>query len=844
MAGHESPPPPSGQTPSVDDYIEIWWAGDRVYYRGTVVSFNKETGEHCILYDDGDSGSYDMAKESWRMLRSASALAAARLVLDAARTHAVTPGDAQGAALENCRERDQHCAVQSGTGDAIAAQETDVRGDIPDVTFVEKDQAASVRASLGELCDAAAGASAAEITTMDVQVLPPGDTTSKRDTAEGVLEDKPDGNTSRNGAGNCGGRRRGQGAKGGSTGRGSRAGRMEKQTRNENDDQGLTMAQGRDSRAGELHVEGSSNARNASRQKRLRGPEHVDDGAYPLAHAVTLHIAPEQRSDAPRVDAPPQPAMNSMSGQPGNDSSCPQPSIDNMPAQPRNENTLPPDKRPDRRRGSDPQGETEPAVATDDSVLPLDHVMTAVVQTIVLILDERLRPIAKRMEELSAELHQASPDSVSQMACDKHAEHLKEIDDMRKEIKRLRTEHRAVITETLAIKEAELKDCFEFALDRAVGEISVHCESTLVAAARTASAAAVTSSVPLVPAANRASSIVPTSVIGSQGSRPPSTSQATVNLGRRLSKVREKRKRSQPDIESNPETPLVDATRVAPVQLIGSQTMQPGPQNYPNLATPGLPVGAEDDADAMIKRKTLAIVARQVTVWLLETQHECSHPSKRLRWARETGRTCLLDVAEKLSGFVSYDQALRTLSSCLGDDNVELSWFLECPSLDNLRLARHNYSAWEPPPTDSEWSLEQHLLRDLSVQYHWGLASYKPSSMQNEVRLGVEVARIVAAGYPNPVPNPGEWPMGQFVANGGGGTMLSGRDNEATAAGQSMRTGVAAAGLAGDIAGSGGVGSGQTNILSAYKMSSAQAPIADINERGNTTLPGGSGRPS
>ena len=35
--------------------IEIWWEGDAVFYRGTVLQYHTASGKHTVLYDDGES---------------------------------------------------------------------------------------------------------------------------------------------------------------------------------------------------------------------------------------------------------------------------------------------------------------------------------------------------------------------------------------------------------------------------------------------------------------------------------------------------------------------------------------------------------------------------------------------------------------------------------------------------------------------------------------------------------------------------------------------------------------------------------------------------------------------
>jgi hypothetical protein len=35
--------------------VEVWWEGDNVYYRGTVIGFSKKAHKHTVLYDDHES---------------------------------------------------------------------------------------------------------------------------------------------------------------------------------------------------------------------------------------------------------------------------------------------------------------------------------------------------------------------------------------------------------------------------------------------------------------------------------------------------------------------------------------------------------------------------------------------------------------------------------------------------------------------------------------------------------------------------------------------------------------------------------------------------------------------
>lgn len=113
------------------------------------------------------------------------------------------------------------------------------------------------------------------------------------------------------------------------------------------------------------------------------------------------------------------------------------------------------------------------------------------------------------------------------------------------------------------------------------------------------------------------------------------------------------------------------------------------------------------------------LVARQVTVWLLETPHEHDPqgPISTEGWARMTASGAFAKVAESLGRFSSYTQAYQTLCSSLGNDAVELQWFVSPGDTEHLHRARRNYAAWDPPPTDEEWSAEVTLLREMSERF-------------------------------------------------------------------------------------------------------------------------------
>jgi hypothetical protein len=150
-----------------------------------------------------------------------------------------------------------------------------------------------------------------------------------------------------------------------------------------------------------------------------------------------------------------------------------------------------------------------------------------------------------------------------------------------------------------------------------------------------------------------------------------------------------------------------------------------------------------DDIQAL-KSKALQLVARQVTVWLLETQHECTDTNNRVQWSRDNATKCFEDVVERLFRFKSYSHALSTLSASLGDDNVQLAWFVNRPLSDNLRRARDNYAAWDPPPNNDEWAVEEVLLHELSERFNAAKQSYVVNMSANDLGTAVGIARLAA----------------------------------------------------------------------------------------------------
>lgn len=35
--------------------IEVWWEGDNVFYRGTIIGYSTNARKHTVLYDDNES---------------------------------------------------------------------------------------------------------------------------------------------------------------------------------------------------------------------------------------------------------------------------------------------------------------------------------------------------------------------------------------------------------------------------------------------------------------------------------------------------------------------------------------------------------------------------------------------------------------------------------------------------------------------------------------------------------------------------------------------------------------------------------------------------------------------
>jgi hypothetical protein len=685
MTGGSSPLPPSGRAPNVDDYVEVWWAGDRVFYRGTVISYNIETNEHCVLYDDGESGSYDMSKESWRRLRSASA--------DASTRRTPNVGDNPTGSADDGKELSR---VHEDNDRASPEPERPRLTDPQDSALEVADEVEPVISDESKKDGDGRVAAAREHVDLDRNIPELQAPVSPRspERAQQVLDTRPKEpgcphetsgvnalgfislSDTKRGQRGRGGRKsltRGKRAKSGTAGR-----------------EGLISADAH----GSFSIGNADNDSRATARPSLDGPD-ADDPSHGPEDEVGA--TPPDKDLPERREA----GEDSMGQRPQRDAQTP-----DIPGSPARE-----------------------------PFLPLDHVMTAVVQTTVMMLDERLKPIGDRIDDLSALMRQSNPQAMSDVVRELHAKHLQDMDETRREIKRLRTEHRAVISETFAVKEAELRGHLELSLNRAVNEFSSYFHSALASASGVAATAAFAATAQPGPGlTSPTADALQAPLMGPSNTDPSRPGQSAVQ-GKRELKL--------PASHGAPENPSSNAQAGSQARNPESQRLSLDAQMLPQF--PGSKRNADnfDDSILLVKQRALEIAARQVTVWLLETQHECFQPSERARWVSETTKRCAADVADKLSRYDTSEQAIQSLTSTLGDDNIELGWMLQSPTLENLRRARLNYVAWQPPPNDSEWMLEQNLLRMLSEQFNWAIAKQQITHEQNEVAMAVEAARII-----------------------------------------------------------------------------------------------------
>eukprot|EP00178_Gracilaria_changii_P000854 TRINITY_DN110_c0_g1_i1.p1 TRINITY_DN110_c0_g1~~TRINITY_DN110_c0_g1_i1.p1 ORF type:complete len:1014 (+),score=134.91 TRINITY_DN110_c0_g1_i1:12611-15652(+) len=145
--------------------------------------------------------------------------------------------------------------------------------------------------------------------------------------------------------------------------------------------------------------------------------------------------------------------------------------------------------------------------------------------------------------------------------------------------------------------------------------------------------------------------------------------------------------------------------------------------------------------------EVMDLVARQVTVWLLETPHEHHKSGMNLdTWAKRTSSTTYARIAPRLAMFRSYEHAKSTLALSLSNGVVDLTWFMSPHETQCTERARRNYDAWDPPPNDIEWRAEMRLLKELAYGFHRTIQNYShPESTVLEV--SVLLTRRAARDY-------------------------------------------------------------------------------------------------
>ena len=148
-----------------------------------------------------------------------------------------------------------------------------------------------------------------------------------------------------------------------------------------------------------------------------------------------------------------------------------------------------------------------------------------------------------------------------------------------------------------------------------------------------------------------------------------------------------------------------------------------------------------------VKGDILALTAKQVMIWLLETDHEC-RTGDLATWAQVETTKCMERVAYLLGKFTEYAQALRVLTDSLGLDSGQLLWFTDTTSAENLQMARRNYDVWDPPPTDHEWVKEVKLLVEVEKRFKIALGKYEISVNETTLAACISVANAAAAAMP------------------------------------------------------------------------------------------------
>lgn len=152
-------------------------------------------------------------------------------------------------------------------------------------------------------------------------------------------------------------------------------------------------------------------------------------------------------------------------------------------------------------------------------------------------------------------------------------------------------------------------------------------------------------------------------------------------------------------------------------------------------------------ANSEFQTRVCNLVARQVTVCILETPHENDNTLPLVEWLEFTVRRLYEMVADRLRAFPSYALAHHTLSTSLGNDTVELSWFTRPSTQGNILKARRNYMAWDPPPTNEEWESEVILLREIAEAYLRASKQLTIMTSMTELETAIAVAKSVVASF-------------------------------------------------------------------------------------------------
>lgn len=193
--------------------------------------------------------------------------------------------------------------------------------------------------------------------------------------------------------------------------------------------------------------------------------------------------------------------------------------------------------------------------------------------------------------------------------------------------------------------------------------------------------------------------------------------------------------------------PPVNGRDESPTAIVNvDQGSRKSNRSDPTPVTADLPKENVDGAMSGAAKRTRVthLVARQVTVWLLETPHEYNPVLGSVdTWAKETAIRTFAKVQEQLLRFTSYLQAYQTLCSSLGNDAVELQWFVSPGVAEHLSRARKNYSAWDPPPNDYEWKGEVVLLRELAERFGHALEGFDLDGV-TELQACVRIAKVAA----------------------------------------------------------------------------------------------------